>query len=381
MTIEEKMLMYEQIFWRDFINITKNTPGFCIPVQQVTYDQSLSPHCFYVGDGTINIALLIALLSVIDRDNAPVGYDDCLETLHRLSDKAYSYFSEKFDFIDFGDVVNGFFVRDDYDYKTQDVSWGSYRMLETLDNEDPCHSPFTSQDQVWNLNTALCYIMVTDKELSSEASRLGSDLNEYIKSNGYKIYNPYLSRIRHFFNCLPPMNERKVAPWERQSYRDEHFKLTEKVKRGANNWYYSGGTSACLDTFNSGKKTYKNTIRTFLYKIEIAFLDRIYEPLYRLLTKKDFKHNSYYCYGACSGIWYGDYKKRFLQQFEKHIKDGELFEPNIVPFVIDYSELSDNVKKYLDSYFEKLPSEIEPGVLSSPIENLIIWNWMRCGVH
>ena len=370
---EEKMLRYEQIFWRDFINTEKGTPGFCIPVLKRDYNTESGD--INVGDGTINLALLVALLSVTD--DAPVGYSDCLDTLERLGKKAYEYFNLKFEFMDIPDYSCGFFVRDDYDYKTQPVAWGSYKMLETLESEDPCNSSFTSQDQVWNLNPALCWIMENDSSLRSKAMKIGEGINSYIAENGYTIYNPYLSYIRHFFNYLPSMNEKKVAPWERQQDRKDHFKLTDKVKRGANNWYYSGGTSACLQTFRNGEKTYKKGLRSLLYKIEIAFLDKVYEPVYRFFAKSDFKHNSYYCYGACSGIWYGDYKKRFLKQFESHIKKGELFEPNIVPFVISYSDLSDEAKKSLELYFDNLPDFKESGMVESPIENLIILKWSQ----
>ena len=372
-TTEEKMARYEQMFWRDFINTEKGTSGFCIPVLKRDYNTESGD--INVGDGTINLALLVALLSVTD--DAPVGYSDCLDTLERLGDKAYEYFNLKFEFMDIPDYSGGFFVRDDYEYKTQPIAWGSYKMLETLESEDPCNSSFTSQDQVWNLNPALCYIMENDPSLRSRAMKIGEGINSYIADNGYTIYNPYLSYIRHFFNYLPSMNEKKVAPWERQQDRKDHFKLTDKVKRGANNWYYSGGTSACLQTFRNGEKTYKKGLRSLLYKIEIAFLDKVYEPVYRFFTKSDFKHNSYYCYGACSGIWYGNYKKRFLKQFESHIKKGELFEPNIVPFVISYSDLSDEAKKSLELYFDNLYDFQESGVVESPLENLIVWKWSR----
>ena len=374
-TTEEKMARYEQMFWRDFINTEKGTPGFCIPVLRRDYNADSTPGSFNVGDGTINLALLVALLSVTG--NEPVGYADCLDTIERLGKKAYEYFNLKFEFMDIPDYSDRFFVRDDYDYKTQPVAWGSYKMLETLESEDPCHSPFTSQDQVWNLNPALSCIMENDPSLRSRAMKIGEGINSYIADNGYKLFNPYVSYIRHFFNYLPSMNEKKVAPWERQQDRTDHFKLTDKVKRGANNWYYSGGTSACLQTFMNGKKTYKNGLRTLLYKIEIAFLDRIYEPLYRLFTKNDFKHNSYYCYGACSGIWYSNYKKRFLKQFESNIKKGKLFEPNLVPFVISYSDLSDKAKKSLKLYFDNLPELVESGTVESPLESLVVWKWTK----
>ena len=112
---EEKMLCYEQIFWRDFINTEKGTPGFCIPVLKRDYNTESGD--INVGDGTINLALLVALLSVTDvtdvTDDAPVGYSDCLDTLERLGDKAYEYFNLKFEFMDIPDYSGGFFVRDD----------------------------------------------------------------------------------------------------------------------------------------------------------------------------------------------------------------------------------------------------------------------------
>ena len=115
--------------------------------------------------------------------------------------------------------------------------------------------------------------------------------------------------------------------------------------------------------------------------MEIAFLDKIYEPLYILFTKNDFKHNSYYCYGACSGIWYGNYKKRFLKQFESNIKKCKLFEPNLAPFVISCSDLSDKAKKSLKSYFDNLPELVESGTVESPLESLVIWKWTKTNLQ
>ena len=66
-----------------------------------------------------------------------------------------------------------------------------------------------------------------------------------------------------------------------------------------------------------------------------------------------------------------------MKQFESNIKKGKLFEPNLVPFVISYSDLSDKAKKSLKSYFDNLHELVESGTVESPLENLVIWKWIK----
>lgn len=99
----------------------------------------------------------------------------------------------------------------------------AYNSLKLTSSEDPCYSPFVSQDQVWNLMLPMFF---TDFGLQN---RLKSIL-DYIIVNKHKIYNPYLSEILHYYTFLPSMNEKKVKPWDRIYNRMEHFKPNIKVK-------------------------------------------------------------------------------------------------------------------------------------------------------
>lgn len=383
MTIEEKFKEWDDVFWKNFIY--PNTKpldynGSNIPFASVNMTNGLGN----TGDGTINLAYLMTYLWISEKNKTyhSITIDNCLDTLIRLEINAFLYFKKAFPhlFTTEDHFHNGFFLRDDIDMSK--VSWGNYRMLQTLSNEDPCHSPFISQDQVWNLNPILSKIM-TDNLLSDDirekAREIGYGINDYIYKNGYTIYNVYLSYIVHMISYLPNTN---LSMEERRQDREENFKPNIKVKRGANNWYYSGGTKACRDAFRNGVCGYKSSLRTFLYKCTICFLDKLYEPVYRLITGHDFKHNSYYCYGAASNIWYSkNYKKNFLNKFNKSLKDAkgnreELFQPMIAPIVLYETEGVDI--DGLKAYLEKYPffDENETNV-TSPIEGLILYEFYK----
>lgn len=186
------------------------------------------------------------------------------------------------------------------------------------EDEDPCYSMFVSQDQIWNLNPIL---KVLADEGSILAKELGYDMNSYVSDNGYTIYNPYLSWINHYYHYCPTFNEDKLKPWDRVEDRKNKFKMTDKVKRGANNWYYSGGTISCVDSF-LGKK-YRKNLRTFIYRGIVFFLDRIWHTsLFDRMGVK-MKYNAYYCYAATSGIWYDKgFKRRLAKRFNRSLSGG-----------------------------------------------------------
>ena len=383
MELNEKYKQWDEVFWKYFLVPSSNPlveNGTNIPFAVVNIKNGLGN----TGDGTINIANLLTYLWISGKNNTihPIDIDDCLDTLIRLEVGAFLYYKNAFPYLfqTEDEFQEGFFIRDDIDKSK--ASWGSYRMLQTLSNEDPCHSPFTSQDQVWNLNPILSYIMTdeTIKEgVREKAREIGYGMNDYIYRNGYTIYNPYLSYINHMVGYLPSFN---LGMDERRNDRKEHFKPNIKVKRGANNWYYSGGTKACRDAFYNGCKDYSHSLRTFLYRGIIAFLDKVYEPIYRMFTKKDFKHNSYYCYGATSGIWYSkNFEKTVLKKFNKSLKGAEgkreeLFQPINVPYVLYKNKEVD--LEGLKSYLEKYPAFDENAEnVDSPIEALILYEYYK----
>ena len=384
--IEDKFTEWEILFWDKFIVPSKNAKeenGTNIPVAQI-YSSTGKGN---TGDGTINLANLMIYLWIGGKNESkyPIDLIDCLYTLRRLENNAYEYFKEAFPHI-FNDsdkeniYIEGFFVRDDI--SEDNVDWGNWRMLHTLSNEDPCHSPFVSQDQIWNLNPILSKIMLDnelDETTREEAREIGYAINNYVKANNYTLYNPYLSYLNHMFSYLPPF---KYNTNQRHQDRLKKFKPDIKVKRGANNWYYSGGTSAAWDAFREKKFDYHHNFRTFLYRGIIFCLDKIYEPLYRLFTNSDFKHNSYYCYGATSGIWYNkNYEKNFLKRFNDSLNEAkgdreEIFESYIAPLVLKDNEDVDVEK--LGEYLYLYPKYDETSsTIINPLEGLILYEFHK----
>lgn len=379
MGLDEKYKKWSDLYWSRFIYLGDfSSNGTNIPIERINMD-TLSG---VVGDGTINMANMLQLLVSMDMngESIPVSIKDVLYTFIRLHINAFDYFSKKFPFLFEGmEPVSGFFLRDDINRNDEGFLKAtglksvisSYGMINTLDGEDPCHSAFVSQDQVWNMSPILMFIgsdMIIDDTVKEMASGIGYNINKHIKDNGYTIYNPYLSRIKHFFTYLNLKEDYE----NRQNEREEKYRPSVKVKRGANNWYYSGGTSAACDAFKGNSRAFNGNLRTFLYKGIVFVLDRIWEPVLNIMGKS-FKHNSIYCYGSVSGIWYnGKFGKRVVKRANKELeKKGEMFEPNIL-FLGNTNGLKwELVRKWLEDY----PEPSESGWINSPVEFLYIYNW------
>lgn len=378
MTLEEKFKGWYDIYWNNFVYVSEdNRSGSNIPFEKIDFDNNIG----YVGDGTINMAGMLQILLTDEYLNrvSPVCIEGVLDAIYRLMDAAYDYFNDKFPFLNMG-KRNGFFVRDDISNTNEDLLGAlglnevvsNMNMLESLVNEDPCHSPFVSQDQVWNLSPILMAIAVRHKVYSTKAMNIGFIINDYIKTYGYTVYNPYLSMIKHFFKFLPDL---KSDYYERQRIREESYRPDVKVKRGANNWYYSGGTKSCVDAFEGELGDYKHSFRTFIYRGEVFFLDRIWDPLLRLF-KTSFKTNAIYCYAATSGIWYDKkFARRLSDRFNTSLrKNNSIFQGNVVFLAGDTDRIDLTLlKKWLDSY----PDPKKEGVVESPVQFLYLYNWFK----
>lgn len=78
----------------------------------------------------------------------------------------------------------GFFLRDDVNsslaskFGLKSIRTGYSSGIERID-EDPCFSPFVSQDQIWNLVPILSYLSDTYEK----AKELGKDITEYVIKN------------------------------------------------------------------------------------------------------------------------------------------------------------------------------------------------------
>ena len=372
MDLQEKHDGWAEIFWSSMIIPSldgEDAQGTNIPAQEVTFPSM----AVNMGDGTINMSHLLQYLYVcrLNGISCPTTIHEVLLSLRRLSVMAREIYADIPCVRHIGQE-RGFFMRDDVDPLFNGL-WKSVKgamAAWSVVNEDPCYSPFVSQDQVWNLSPIL-YRIGRDG-IDDTAMEIGLDINRYIKDNGYTIYNPYLSWIRHFHNYLPSLSG--IEPWDREEDRIENFKYTEKVKRGANNWYYSGGTSANVDMF-SGKEKYRGTLRTWLYKGIVLFLDRIWFTPFMERMGVSPKVNSFYCYAATSGIWYDKrFKKRLAKRFNESLKEDEPFEPNVAFLACDHSDIDwEGVKEWLEGYDDP----VKEGTVESPITFMYVYQWFN----
>ena len=218
MTIEEKFEKIEEFFWVNYFYLliddgtVSNKNGSNIPYQSIIFNQD-GTHYYDVGDGTINLANLWTLLWMKEKLGltSPITLQHTLEVYDRLVEAAYTNSGIENWYVNEQGVVDGFFLRDDILGDGNIKS--NLRMLHYKELEDPCHSPFVSQDQVWNMNPILAQLA---KEGNQRAKRIGLEINSYIQDNRYTIYNPYLSALVHFHTYCPTFNENKVKAWERQ---------------------------------------------------------------------------------------------------------------------------------------------------------------------
>ena len=389
--LKDKYKELDEIFWRDYIHVGDcEEMGTNIPCECI-YQDSKAKH---MGDGTINLAQLMTYLYFCEKngEKKPITLMDCVSTLYRLSGSAKKFYDSVLPWEE--EEYTEFFLRDDCDQ--DDIAWGSWKMLQSK-NVDPCHSPFISQDQVWNLSPILAKLGTEEDKYSPQdgdayyarfnAASYGQIINEGIMYNGYKVINPYLSDLIHVNTYLPSF---KLSVPDRIDKVRRTNPKPIKVKRGANNWYYSGGTQDCADEFSLilGEVSEKRrTLRKFLYKGIVFFLDRIYEPIYKRFTGHDFKHNSYYCYAATSGIWYNSkFKERFVSRFVKSLdewskgnddKTIELFEPNIAPLVIDDKESWGKCEENLFDWLYWYTQKVEGNSVYSPLEALTLYEWYK----
>lgn len=234
-----------------------------------------------------------------------------------------------------------------------------------MKDEDPCFSPFTSQDQIWNLAPILAFLSEKGFE---EARQAGYDIFEYVIRNGHKIYNPYYSALLHHWTFLPDMDTDKVKPWDRVSNRNKNLKYKVKVKRGANNWYFSGGFRWAFKKFGGECSTFWHCL---WYKPFIFLADRVYHPYICKWFGIKVKNSSYYCLGSTNEkSWYGPkFRKRLVSKFNKSLEGGELFMPHLV-----FLHGCENVDRSgLESYLK----EWEWDGVNSPIEFLTLCNWYK----
>lgn len=390
MTLEEKYNKYKELFFKHFIN-TEYDPicaGSHIPVGSV----SLSEICDSktVGDGTINMAeymqyLFWAIYSNEDVELNERRLKNCIKSLSRLSDRAFQEAKKKYPNIPFKKEP-GFFLRDDFDgskvFERPCTIISSFDCYLFNDNEDPCHSPYISQDQAWNLANILVKIsendwLFTDPSIDELAHDAIYSIFEYIVRCNHKIYDPYNSRVFHYLKYVPTFNTEKVAPWNRKKDREANFKPKIKVKRGANNWYYAYGFRRVFKLLGGETSKWKSFWYGFIYYPIIFVADRIYFPFLERVFGKSRKDNSFYCLGTAGNVWYGTRKqflKRICKRFSKNIDSYwntcllECEDQNNYDY-IDFKQ----IETYLNSY----PEPSENSTINSPIKFMILYLFIK----
>lgn len=360
-TLEEKYKDYRDLYYKYFVWMGDATkPGTYIPLSRVDLVNGLGE----IVDGTINFAELLTLEHLLNRKGTMYA-----TAFTRLVYAAKNYF--KGSFIT-NKTYDGFFVRDDINplmaekFNLEYIDSMAYNSLKLTSSEDPCYSPFVSQDQVWNLMLPMFF---TDFGLQN---RLKSIL-DYIIVNNHKVYNPYLSEILHYYTFLPSMNEKRVKPWDRIYNRMKHFKPNIRVKRGANNWYFSYGFRAVYNKLGGAQ------VKTFWHKLwYIPFIwlaDRVYHPYICKWFNIRVKRTSYYSMGLFA--WYNKgFEKRYIKQFNKALEKGEFFEPQILPYISKEHRKNINFEKFKE-VMESYPELDTSKPIDSPVHFLILYNILK----
>lgn len=357
MELKEKYEEYKDLFFKEMIfrkNEDPNEQGSYIPTESINGEK------LFVGDGTINMSHYLIYLSFLNYKNKNDHMNDeiyrVLLSLKRLSFSAYNRYKEMYPNIEFKEE-KGFFFRDDIDDCCFDKDVISAYMSETFyEDEDPCFSPFVSQDQIWNLAPILMYLQsVSTTKIANSAKQSLGEMLYYVINNGHKIYNPYFSTIKHYWTFVPSMNEKKVAPWNRKKNREENVKYDIKVKRGANNWYYAYGFRK---TYNKLKLNSISKWKSFWYGVlyyPLIFLaDRVWFPMLKVLFGKSTKDNSYYSLSVSGDCWYST-RKRFLKRLKsKFNKDPFSYWNTLIVECMktgDFSNIDINrLQSWLDSF-------------------------------
>lgn len=177
-------------------------------------------------------------------------------------------------------------------------------------------------------------------------------------------------------SCIPLSSVKDGAGWVGDGTINlaQHlqFLYTEmvkvKVKRGANNWYFSGGFRWAFKKFGGECSTFWHCL---WYKPFIFLADRVYHPYICKWFGIKVKNNSYYCLGSTNEkSWYGPkFRKRLVSKFNKSLEGGELFMPHLV--FLHGCEGVDGSS--LESYL----NEWEWDGVNSPIEFLTLCNWYK----
>lgn len=393
--IKEKIDSYLDAFNKNFyVKGDAFEKGVGVPIEYVTYKNG-EPQFGYSGDGTINLSQMMQatyakyLLSkgTINEDDVIESLFQQLAVLNRLELSARDACVNDNQY----DVVKGFFIRDDISYSQKDnmglkdVMTAYSQVVEGI-NVDVCQSPFVSQDQIWNLIPILKKIsdLKIDKyDLSEIATLSASRMLKYVIDNNHVIYNPYYSHLLHDWTyCKLGINFS-----DRLEDRENNFKNSVKVKRGAYNWYFAYGFRKSYEVF-SGMRLNKltNFMYAMIYMPLILVADTLYHGIICKWLNLPVKQNSYYSLAYVSGVWYSQlFKKRlnkkFIESLYNSVENGkvvnELFMPHL--FFLANDDFANKDFKYraevingLTKYLEALPEFTGNGMLYNQSINIAL---------
>lgn len=384
MELFKKYEDYKGLFYSYFIfrgNGEKepyNLSGTFIPAAQVRFSKGVSTLAD-IGDGTINMAEYLQYLYAcgLNGEDVQQEIENTLLSLKRLSKGCYEYFTKNNPNIYFNEEA-GFFLRDDIkdddadNFHSARIRSGFSSGIQRIE-EDPCFSPFVSQDQIWNLLPILSVLGNNDICNGFTATVIYADILNYVIKNNHTIYNPYYSALKHnwtYLNLDTPYNDRIRE-------RNAKLKYDIKVKRGANNWYYAFGFRKSFDEVSMIKC---NQFKTFLYSLIyyplIFCADKIYFPFMEKVFGMAPKDNSYHCLGVSSKKWYTG-RKRFLKHLIKGYKDKGRYTNVMFLEAIRQGKLKDIPITYVVDYLNNYPDPVEDGNMSSPLQFMTVYQYYQ----
>ena len=352
MDIKQKFNRYEELFFSDFVRFDTNAEkmGRNIPFEHVRYTKGF-PVFAYMGDGTINMAHYFQYASAI---GDTLTDDVLLETLDRLVSTAADVCKSK-------SVVKGFLLRDDAsvavfkDMFAQEIMSGYSGAFEHV-NEDVCHSPFVSMDQLWNLLPVI-----------GETTFMRECL-EHLLNNGGTLYNPYYSKI---YNDWTYCNLKVAFPHRIKDRESAPMKVP--VKRGAYNPHLLYGFIRHYKLFFDGELKLKyQWFYKMLYNLVVGASEFLIYPI--LVKFMPVKNNSWHCFYVASEKkgWFG---KRMVSKFNKSLKRFDLT-PDFWHLAFIYDEKLVDYKA-LEAWLKAYPEPVNNGNQTTPLVYMTLYSYYK----
>ena len=358
MNINEKFGAYRTLYFKNFL--ATDIPDRYIPLENVIMKNGIGQTA-YLGDGSINIAHLMYYFII---NNQKDEFKKCLDTFDKLVVDAKTICDKNnYPF----EIEKGFFLRDNITSKEDAKRYNLSNIMSGYDGlhqiqEDVCHSPFVSQDQMWNL---LPYLLKNNFGLGQEQSL---NMLDFLYKNKGTVYNPYYSWTKHIWNyCNLKMN----YP-DRIKDRIDNFKNTVKVKRGAWNPQLYYGFLKVYKSLGKKIKWYEKLLYAPLYYLTVYGAEFIYYPLMKKYVP--VKNNSWHCLMSCIDEEQG-MLNRMVEKFNESLGRNDL-EPEFWNLVCTYKHMHIDRLKLLN-WLENYPEPILNGKQSSPIIYMTLYKYFN----